>query len=230
MSIVQCRSENFFDAELLETGARTDNISDRIERADLMKMHLVRRKPMDAPFRFGNTRKDAARVRFDKRGQRAFLEESPNLPITPALFMMRMVLIMMVVVVMSMVSMLSMFTVVISMVSMLVMVMVRVLLVLLMPMLFMRRSGMNTKMHARHLTAAALIEMHMKIAEPQLREFPLECRRIYPEITQRANGHVTADTGETIEKKSAHGKRGNELGTREDQRKAASSARLTVPS
>ena len=69
------------------------------------------------------------------------------------------------------------------------------------------RPGMDAELHPGHVLALAALEVHVKIADLQLGQLPLERGRLHPEVAQRAHGHVAADAGETIEKQDFHRKR-----------------------
>ncbi len=49
------------------------------------------------------------------------------------------------------------------------------------------------------------IEVHVEIADFQFRKLPLQSGGLHAEIAQRANRHVAADAGGTIEEENFHG-------------------------
>jgi hypothetical protein len=48
------------------------------------------------------------------------------------------------------------------------------------------------------------LEVRVKVADVQFREFPLEGRRLHAQVAERADRHIAADSGEAIEEKNAH--------------------------
>ena len=66
------------------------------------------------------------------------------------------------------------------------------------------RALVNTELDPTHPLPLFAIEVHMEIAQIQFRQLPLESRRFHPKIDQRADGHVAADAGGTIQIKNAH--------------------------
>ena len=72
-----------------------------------------------------------------------------------------------------------------------------------------RRSGMDAKFHAVDVLPLATLEVHVKISDFHLGQFPLESGRLDTQVAQRANGHVAADAGETVQEENAHGLRKN---------------------
>ncbi len=63
---------------------------------------------------------------------------------------------------------------------------------------------MNPKLYAFDILPLLPVEMHVKVAEIELRELPFKGGRPNAEIDERTDGHVAADAGKTIEKENAH--------------------------
>jgi len=91
---------------------------------------------------------------------------------------------------------------------MLILVMMRVLMVMAFARTFvpMRRALVDAELHSFDLMPLRTVEVHVKIAEVELRELPFEGGRFHAEIDQRADGHVAADAGTAIEIEDFHGK------------------------
>ena len=66
------------------------------------------------------------------------------------------------------------------------------------------RAFVDAKFHALDLLPLLAVEVHVEVAEVELRQLPFERGRFHAEIDQRADGHVAADPGEAIEEKSFH--------------------------
>jgi hypothetical protein len=60
------------------------------------------------------------------------------------------------------------------------------------------RSLVNAEMNAFDLLPLCPVEVHVKIAEIELGEFPLEGRGLHSQVAKGADQHVTADTGEAV--------------------------------
>jgi len=67
------------------------------------------------------------------------------------------------------------------------------------------RPFMNAEFDTRNALALLALEVHVKIANIELREFPLKCRGFHSKIGQRTHGHVAADARDAIEIKNFHG-------------------------
>ena len=68
-----------------------------------------------------------------------------------------------------------------------------------------RGAFMDAKFHPFHFLPLLPFEVHVKIADVELGELPLEGGRLDAKIDQGADGHVAADTGETIKEENFHG-------------------------
>ena len=79
MSIVQCGDENLFDGEMFESDTGADNVRDRIEGADFMKVDVTGWHPVDVAFGVGNAGEDAQGVGLDERGEIALRDEVADL-------------------------------------------------------------------------------------------------------------------------------------------------------
>jgi hypothetical protein len=94
-------------------------------------------------------------------------------------------------------------------VGMSVWVMMMFVFVLVMPFaltLFMRGTLVDAELHSFDLVSLRTVEVHVEIAEIELRQLPFERGRFHAEIDQRADGHVAADAGTAIEIKDFQGK------------------------
>src|SRR4051794_26680778 len=102
-------------------------------------------------------------------------------------------------------------------VVMLVLVTVTVFVRMLILLVRMRRAFMDAELHPFNILPLLPLEVHVEVAERDLRELPLERGGLHTQIAERADGHVAADAGKTIEKKDLH--------NREDEHLAARAAR-----
>jgi hypothetical protein len=66
------------------------------------------------------------------------------------------------------------------------------------------RSLVNAKLYPLHVLPFLAVEVHVKIAEIELGEFPLEGGGLDAEIDEGADCHVAADAGKTIEEEDFH--------------------------
>ena len=87
----------------------------------------------------------------------------------------------------------------------LVMMMIAVFVMAFTRTLFMRGAFVDAEFYPFNLVPPRTFEVHVKVAEVELREFPFESGRFHAEIDQRADGHVAADAGAAIEVKNFHG-------------------------
>ena len=71
----------------------------------------------------------------------------------------------------------------------------------------MHRPGMDAKMDSLHTLPMLPIEVHVEVSDIELGEFPFQSRRFDAEIAQRADGHIAADAGGTVEEQDTHGKK-----------------------
>ena len=99
------------------------------------------------------------------------------------------------------------------MLAMLVMLMSAIMLLVRVRMMFMsmfivvvrvRRALMDAELNSLDALSLLTLEVHMKIAECEFGELPLESRRFDAEIDQGADRHVAADARCTIEVKDFH--------------------------
>jgi hypothetical protein len=87
------------DAKRLDSGARRDDVRDRIGRSDLVKADIVRRDVMDFSLRLSDPFEDCQRAVFDRRRERRFCDQLTDLAVispvsvvtVPALGMVRVV-------------------------------------------------------------------------------------------------------------------------------------------
>jgi hypothetical protein len=76
---------------------------------------------------------------------------------------------------------------------------------LILPIFFpMNVAFVNGETHPFDLLPPRALEVHVKRADINLRQFPFQRGRFYSQIAQRANRHVSADPGKAIEEKNAH--------------------------
>jgi hypothetical protein len=70
-----------------------------------------------------------------------------------------------------------------------------------------RCAFVNAEFHTLDALPMLPLKVHVKVAEIDLRELPLEAGRLHAEVDERADGHVAGDAGEAIEEEDFHGKR-----------------------
>ena len=66
------------------------------------------------------------------------------------------------------------------------------------------RAFVDAELHAFHLLPLLALEVHVEIAEVELRELPFESRGFHAEIDEGAHGHVAGDAGKAIEEEDFH--------------------------
>jgi hypothetical protein len=71
-----------------------------------------------------------------------------------------------------------------------------------------RRPFVNAELHALDRLPTLAVEVHVKIADVQLRKLPFQRRRFDAEIDEGTDGHIAGDAGKAVEKKSFHLKNG----------------------
>jgi hypothetical protein len=121
------------------------------------------------------------------------------------MFMMFMPVLFILVVVMMFVSVLvSMRMFVVVFVTMLVLVVPFAMPALFVLVVRVRRAFVDAELHAFHLLPLLAVEVHVEIAEVELRELPFERGRFHAEIDEGAHGHVAGDAGKAIEEKDFH--------------------------
>lgn len=221
-AVVQLGHQDRFNSELLKSHAYRDYIDDRVERTDLVKLHIRSRHAVNLSFRLGDPLKHGKRVLPDKRREIAARKQLPDLPMGAPMSMrvvvgvMGMHLIAMVVIRklvdggfllfcrryisfigMDMIAVTSMFMV---MVSTMLVVMVSLVLMLrfLIAGMAVGCSFVNGKPNADEVLACFALHVHVEIAKIELREFPFDGGGFYPEIDQCADRHVAADAREAI--------------------------------
>ena len=69
----------------------------------------------------------------------------------------------------------------------------------------MGRALVNAEFHAFDVLPFFPFEVHVKGADLELGEFPLQSGWFHAEIDEGADGHVAANAGDAIEKENAHG-------------------------
>ena len=67
-----------------------------------------------------------------------------------------------------------------------------------------RRAFVNAEFHPLDALPLLPFEVHVKVADLELRELPFECGWLHAEIDERADGHVAGDAGEAIEEEDFH--------------------------
>ena len=94
----------------------------------------------------------------------------------------------------------------VGVILMLIFVMMRVLMVMPFTRTFVpvRRTLVDAELHPFDLMPLRTVEVHVKIAEIELRKFPFKRGRFHAEIDQCADSHVTADAGTAIEIEDFH--------------------------
>jgi hypothetical protein len=211
-AFVEARDEYFFDAERLDASAREHDVGDGIERADFVERDFFRRDAVD--FSLGNrdALENGERVFFYKIGEVAFLDERADFRVVASVFVM-MVLVFVVVLVLVFVFivivtaaffavLVMMFMPVLVRVLMFMAVMMMLLVVLVFVLVLfvrVRRALVDTEFYALDILALLALEVHVKVADVELGEFPLERGGFHAEVGERADGHVAADAADAVE-------------------------------
>ena len=78
-AIVQRRDEDLRHAQRFDPNAGTDDIRNRIERADLVESDFLRRLPMNLPLSDGDPLKNRDGVQLDEIREIALLDQAPDL-------------------------------------------------------------------------------------------------------------------------------------------------------
>jgi len=63
----------------------------------------------------------------------------------------------------------------------------------------MRRAFVDAELHALHALPLLTLEVHVEVAEIELREFPFEGGRFHTEIDERADRHVAGNARKAVE-------------------------------
>jgi hypothetical protein len=79
------------------------------------------------------------------------------------------------------------------------MMLVVVLVLVLVLFVGVRRALVDTEFHAFDVLALLALEVHVKVADVELGEFPLERGGFHAEVGERADGHVAADSADAVE-------------------------------
>jgi len=162
-------------------------------------MHILRGHAVNLALRFGDSLENAQRVLFDERRDFTCFDQGANLPVAAAMrVVMSVAVIVFGFVMMMRMRALSVFMLMPMPMSVFMLMLMLALLVR------MHRTLVDGKPHSFHALPFLPLEVHVKISDVQLREFPFQGGRFDTEIAQRADGHVTADPGETIEKQNSH--------------------------
>jgi hypothetical protein len=67
-----------------------------------------------------------------------------------------------------------------------------------------RRALVDAKLHALDVLPLLPVEVHVEVADIELRQLPFERGRLDAEIDERANGHIAGDAGKAVEEESLH--------------------------
>lgn len=67
------------------------------------------------------------------------------------------------------------------------------------------RSRMNAEVDALNFGTLLALEVHVKVTQIQLGQFPFQGGRFHSEVAQGADSHVAADAGEAVEIERFHG-------------------------
>lgn len=78
------------------------------------------------------------------------------------------------------------------------------LALLLVPVVRVGRAFVDAEFHTLHLLPLLAVEVHVEIAEIELRELPFESGRLDTEVDEGAHGHVAGDPGKTVEEEDFH--------------------------
>jgi hypothetical protein len=94
----------------------------------------------------------------------------------------------------------------VSMVMLVPVIMAAIVAVFMGFILVVRMGGpfVDAKLHPLHCLAFLPVEVHVEVADIELGEFPLKRGGFDAEIDERADRHVAADAGETIEEEDFH--------------------------
>ena len=220
----QRRGDHAVDLEGLDADAGKDDIGDGIQRADLVKGHLVGFHAMDFSFGLRDPLEDADRVALYEFRKVARLDQAPDFPIPAAMVVMLVVLlrvrmVVLIVAVFMMVMFVAFVLVLVAFVFMpmalvLVVMMIMVLLVVavmlvvkLLIILIVGMSGafVNGEFYPLDILPHLPLPMGVEIADLEFAQFPLESGGFHPQVAQGADGHIATDAGETIEIEHTHG-------------------------
>ena len=176
------------------------------------------RRAVDFRLRFRDAAKDAQGVFLDEVREVARLQQGADFDVgTPVgigvvvvvLGVVVVVVLRVVVVIMSVgMSLPGVSVLMLKLMFMLVLMCVSVNLTMLVG-VFVLIVGMNTarvdaELHSLNVLALFALEVHVEVSDVQLGELPLEGRGLHSQVAERADGHVAADAGETIEKENSH--------------------------
>jgi len=70
--------------------------------------------------------------------------------------------------------------------------------VMLLLLMFVGRTLMDAEFDAGDVPARAVLEMHVEVSNVQFRQFPFESGGLHAKISERADGHIAANTGKTV--------------------------------
>lgn len=91
-----------------------------------------------------------------------------------------------------------------DLVSVILIVLMRVTVTMPVLLMRVRRALVNAEFHALDPLPLLPLEVHVEVADVDLRELPLERGGFHTEVAQGADGHVAADAGKTVEKEDLH--------------------------
>ena len=227
VSVLQFGGEHPLDTEGLETDANADDIGDGIEGTDFVEVDVLGACAVD--FRFGecDAVEDGECAAFDAVGEIARFNHRADVAVGPV----RMLVLVFVSVVVTAGVVVLVFVGVVVTAGVVVLVLVGVVvtagvvvlvfvsvvvtagvvvlllvLVIVVARVAVGRAFVDGEADAGDVFAFVLLEVHVEVAEVELREFPFENGRFEAECDECAECHVSADAGETIEEECFHGR------------------------
>ena len=69
-----------------------------------------------------------------------------------------------------------------------------------------RFSLVDAELHALDALPLLALEVHVEVAEVELRQLPFERGGLHAEVAQRTDSHVAADAGDAVEEENFHGR------------------------
>src|ERR1700683_4055543 len=187
------------DLERFESDTAQNDVDDRVECADFVKLHLFDRGSMNLRLSFTDSLEDRCRMLFDKirelaaSDQRANLRKAPGRTRPVAGVIKSLVILMFVIVMLVTVMLVTVMLVTMMLMTMMLMIVMLMIVMLMVVMLVMGMrllrgivgcSGVNIEFYAGDACAGLSLEMEVAIAQFQFRELPFESRRGDSQIGQ----------------------------------------------
>ena len=164
-------------AQQLQPDAGSDNIDDRIHRADLVEAHLFRRHSVNLALYRGEALEDRHRFLLHPIGELACRDELPDLSKVAAMFVR------------------------VGM-AMRVRVVVRVRVRL--GLVVMLAGQVHIELHPFQTRSASARDVQVITLDPQLQQLLLQLAGIDPQVDQGGDEHVAADTAAEVEVEGLH--------------------------